>query len=113
MPDRPYLAGLANRVIDAARIYGYSVYVTTYAEGSAQGARTLLRNFNTTVSDGMILSISEVREARSQGFGRGLSAGLRGRAIRTTRRTTSPRMMFRRRVSPRNTCSTTVPRILR
>lgn len=29
----PYLAGLANRVIDAARIFGYSVYVTTYAEG--------------------------------------------------------------------------------
>ena len=32
----PYLAELANRVIDAARIYGYSVYITTYAEGSAQ-----------------------------------------------------------------------------
>ncbi|MDR3887310.1 MAG: LacI family DNA-binding transcriptional regulator [Bifidobacterium sp.] len=58
----PYLAELANRVIDAARIYGYSVYVTIYAEGSAQGARTLLRNFNTTVSDGMILSISEVEK---------------------------------------------------
>ena len=58
----PYLAELANRVIDAARIYGYSVYVTTYAEGSAQGAHTLLRNFNTTVSDGMILSISEVEK---------------------------------------------------
>ena len=58
----PYLAELANRVIDAARIYGYSVYITTYAEGSAQGARTLLRNFNTTVSDGMILSISEVED---------------------------------------------------
>ena len=40
----PYLAELANRVIDAARIYGYSVYITTYAEGSAQGARALLRN---------------------------------------------------------------------
>ena len=53
----PYLAELANRVIDAARIYGYSVYITTYAEGSAQGARALLRNFNATVSDGMILSI--------------------------------------------------------
>ena len=56
----PYLSELANRVIDAARGYGYSVYVTTYAEGSAQGAQSLLRNFNTTVSDGMILSISEV-----------------------------------------------------
>ena len=58
----PYLAELANRVIDAARIYGYSVYITTYAEGSAQGARALLRNFNATVSDGMILSISEVED---------------------------------------------------
>ena len=36
----PYLSELANRVIDAARGYGYSVYVTTYAEGSAQGARS-------------------------------------------------------------------------
>jgi len=58
----PYLAELANHVIDAARGHGYSVYVTTYAEGSAQGARSLLRNFNTTVSDGMILSISEVED---------------------------------------------------
>ena len=58
--DRPIPVELANRVIDAARGYGYSVYVTTYAEGSAQGAQSLLRNFNTTVSDGMILSISEV-----------------------------------------------------
>ena len=38
MPDRPYLAELANRVIDAARIYGYSVYVTTYAEGTSHGS---------------------------------------------------------------------------
>ena len=57
-----YLAELANRVIDAARQYDYSVYVTTYAEGSAKGARTLLENFNSTVSDGMILSMSEVED---------------------------------------------------
>ena len=56
----PYLAELANRTIEAARQRDYSVYVTTYAEGSAKGAQSLLRNFNTTVSDGMILSISEV-----------------------------------------------------
>ncbi|MBW3081170.1 LacI family DNA-binding transcriptional regulator [Bifidobacterium saguinibicoloris] len=56
----PYLAELANRVIDAARRQDYSVYVTTYAEGSAKGARNLLERFNTTVSDGMILSMSEV-----------------------------------------------------
>lgn len=56
----PYLAELANRVIDEARKREYSVYVTTYAEGSAKGARALLESFNTTVSDGMILSMSEV-----------------------------------------------------
>lgn len=56
----PYLAELANRVIDAARERDYSVYVTTYAEGSAKGARDLLERFNTTVSDGLILSMSEV-----------------------------------------------------
>ncbi|PWG66602.1 LacI family transcriptional regulator [Bifidobacterium callitrichidarum] len=56
----PYLADLANRIIDAARRHDYSVYVTTYAEGSAKGARDLLRKFNSTVSDGMILSMSEV-----------------------------------------------------
>ncbi|MCI1832975.1 MAG: LacI family transcriptional regulator [Bifidobacterium sp.] len=56
----PYLAELANRTIDAARQRDYSVYVTTYAEGSAQGAREILKSFNSTVSDGMILSMSEV-----------------------------------------------------
>jgi len=58
----PYLAELANRTIDAARQRDYSVYVTTYAEGSAKGARDLLKNFNSTVSDGMILSMSEVED---------------------------------------------------
>lgn len=58
----PYLAELANRVIDAARQRGYSVYVTTYEEGSAEGLHELLHGFNTTVSDGMILSLSEVAQ---------------------------------------------------
>lgn len=58
----PYLAELANRVIDAARQCHYSTYVTTYAEGSAQGLTDLLHGFNTTVADGMILSLSEVAE---------------------------------------------------
>ena len=48
----PYLAELANRTIDAARQRDYSVY----------GARDLLKNFNSTVSDGMILSMSEVED---------------------------------------------------
>ncbi|RYQ21115.1 LacI family transcriptional regulator [Bifidobacterium pseudolongum subsp. globosum] len=58
----PYLAELANRVIDSARLHGYSVYVTTYAEGNTEGLQELLRGFNTTVSDGMILSLSEVAQ---------------------------------------------------
>ena len=62
----PYLAELANRVIDAARQKDYSAYVTTYAEGSAQGAKKLLEDFNTTVSDGMILSMSEVEDFKPE-----------------------------------------------
>ncbi|PJM77160.1 LacI family DNA-binding transcriptional regulator [Bifidobacterium felsineum] len=58
----PYLAELANRVIDAARQHGYSVYVSTYEHGSSGSARDLLRSFNSTVSDGMILSMSEVED---------------------------------------------------
>lgn len=55
----PYLAELANRVIEQARTDGYLVYVVTYGGENAQGARELLREFNTTVSDGLILSMSE------------------------------------------------------
>ena len=47
----PYLAELANRTIEAARQRDYS-----------KGARDLLKNFNSTVSDGMILSMSEVED---------------------------------------------------
>ena len=107
------MAELANRVIDAARIYGYSVYITTYAEGSAQGARALLRNFNATVSDGMILSISEVEDLDPEDLDVDyplVCVGARsthGKADHVTPGAS------RRRVSPRNTCSTTVPRILR
>ncbi|MEK0308519.1 LacI family DNA-binding transcriptional regulator [Bifidobacterium favimelis] len=58
----PYLSELANRVIDSARLKGYAVYVSTYAEGSAKGARDLLRSFNNTISDGIILSMSELED---------------------------------------------------
>lgn len=60
MLSAPYLANLASAVIEAARSREYSVFVTTYAEGSATGARALLRSFNSTVSDGVILSMSEM-----------------------------------------------------
>jgi DNA-binding LacI/PurR family transcriptional regulator len=58
----PYLSQLANCVIEAARQKGYSVYVTTYAEGSAKGANVVLQSFNATVSDGVILSMSEIEK---------------------------------------------------
>lgn len=64
----PYLAELANRVIDEARKRDYSVYVTTYAEGSMCGARSILQHFNSTVSDGMILSMSEVEDIVPEGL---------------------------------------------
>lgn len=64
----PYLAELANRVIDEARKRDYSVYVTTYAEGSAKGARDVLQTFNPTVSDGVILSMSELEDISPEDF---------------------------------------------
>lgn len=55
-----YLAELADRTIDAARAQDYATYVTTYTEGTEQGARHLLERFNTTMADGLILSLGEV-----------------------------------------------------
>ena len=62
----PYLAELANRVIEQARSDDYLVYVVTYGGRNAQGARELLRDFNTTVSDGLILSMSEDESLTAQ-----------------------------------------------
>lgn len=64
----PYLAELANRVIDEARKRDYSVYVTTYAEGSAKGVQDVLHSFNPSVSDGIILSMSEVEDISPEDF---------------------------------------------
>ena len=103
----PYLAELANRVIDAARIYGYSVYVTTYAEGMPRRVpRALLRNFNATVSDGMILSHVRSRGPRSPRTWT-VDYPLVCVGARSTHRQGGPRHPGRRagaRVSPRNTC---------
>ena len=46
----PYLAELANRVIDEARLRNYSVYVTIVCRGFGAGAREPIENFNSTVS---------------------------------------------------------------
>ena len=102
----PYLAELANRVIDAARIYGYSVYVTTYAEGTSRGAASLLRNFNATVSDGMILSLSEMEDLTPEDLSVIFRWFAWARDSRITRRTTSHRTTCKARVSPRNICLT-------
>ena len=104
MPDRPYLGGLANRVIDIARIYDYSVYVTTYAEGTSRGAASLLRNFNATVSDGMILSLSEMEDLTPKTCLWIFRWFAWARDSRITRRTTSHRTTCKARVSPRNIC---------
>ena len=99
----PYLAELANRTIEAARQRDYSVYVTTYAEGSAQGAQSLLRNFNTTVSDGMILSISEVENLEAADLDVDYPLVC---VPHTAKPTTLPPTIFRKPDSQPNTCST-------
>lgn len=76
----PYLAELANRVIDAARIYGYSVYVTTYAEGTSHGVTSLLRNFNSTFGRHDPVTVRNGGPYPRRLVG-GLSAGMRGRAF--------------------------------
>lgn len=66
--DAPYLGNLAGVVINAAREHDYAVYVTTYAEGTAVGARSILESFNNTVTDGVILSMSELEDFRKNDF---------------------------------------------
>ena len=57
----PYLAELADHVIDAARKRSYSVYAITY-DGSDTDARRVLGSFNNTISDGIIMSLPEGSE---------------------------------------------------
>lgn len=57
----PYLAELADYVIDAARKRSYSVYAITY-DGSDTAARRVLESFNNTISDGIIMSLPEGSE---------------------------------------------------
>ncbi len=64
----PYLAQLVDRVIEAARPRGYSVYVVTYAPGTASGVRELFKANNATVSDGMILSLAEEEDLSPRDF---------------------------------------------
>ncbi|WP_348519445.1 substrate-binding domain-containing protein [Bifidobacterium sp. ESL0732] len=65
---QPYLGQLADRVIGEARKRDYSVYVTAYAEGSPGGAREVLQSFDPAVSDGIILSLSELEDISPDNF---------------------------------------------
>ena len=54
-----YLAELAEAVIEAARELDLVVYVTTYPDDGLRGSRTYLEQFNSQLSDGLLLSLAE------------------------------------------------------
>lgn len=54
-----YLGELAEAVIEAARRRDLVVYVTTYPDDGAHGCRTYLQQFNSQLSDGLLLSMPE------------------------------------------------------
>ncbi|HMR50168.1 MAG TPA: LacI family DNA-binding transcriptional regulator [Arachnia sp.] len=55
----PYLAELAEAVIQVARPHGQEVYVTTYPDDGTHGMLRCLEHFNPHLSDGLLLSMSE------------------------------------------------------
>jgi LacI family repressor for deo operon, udp, cdd, tsx, nupC, and nupG len=54
-----YLAELAEAVVQTARDMDFVVYVTTYPDDGISGSRRLLRQFNSQLTDGLLLSLSE------------------------------------------------------
>lgn len=54
-----YLAELAEAVIEEARNLDLVVYVTTYPDDGVSGSRNYLRQFNSQLSDGLLLSMAE------------------------------------------------------
>ncbi|MCJ1695855.1 LacI family transcriptional regulator [Rathayibacter caricis] len=54
-----YLAELAEVVVDTARRRDLVVYVTTYPDEGRTGSRRLLQQFNSQLTDGLLLSLSE------------------------------------------------------
>jgi len=54
-----YLAELAEAVVETARDMNLVVYVTTYPDDGATGSHRLLRQFNSQLTDGLLLSLSE------------------------------------------------------
>lgn len=64
----PYLAELAESVIDAARKHGYTVFTRTYATDTPADARALMRDFNDSLSNGLIISLDETTHFRPKDF---------------------------------------------
>jgi LacI family repressor for deo operon, udp, cdd, tsx, nupC, and nupG len=54
-----YLAELAEAVVEIARDMNLVVYVTRYPDDGGTGSRQFLREFNTQLTDGLLLSLSE------------------------------------------------------
>jgi LacI family repressor for deo operon, udp, cdd, tsx, nupC, and nupG len=54
-----YLAELAEAVVEIARDMDLVVYVTRYPDDGGTGSRQFLREFNTQLTDGLLLSLSE------------------------------------------------------
>ncbi|WP_402843219.1 LacI family DNA-binding transcriptional regulator [Microbacterium sp. GXS0129] len=56
----PYLAELAENVVEAARARGLTAYVTTFGEGfGPMTSRAYLEQFNVHFADGLLLSMAE------------------------------------------------------
>ncbi|MWB99507.1 LacI family DNA-binding transcriptional regulator [Agromyces seonyuensis] len=55
----PYLAELAEEVVEAARAHDLVVYVTTFPDDGLRGMRDYLDQFNPNLSDGLLLSLPE------------------------------------------------------
>jgi LacI family repressor for deo operon, udp, cdd, tsx, nupC, and nupG len=54
-----YLAELAESVVETARDMNLVVYVTKYPDDGMNGSHRFLRQFNTQLTDGLLLSLSE------------------------------------------------------
>lgn len=54
-----YLAELAEAVVETARDMSLAVYVTTYPDDGGDGSHRLLQEFNSQLTDGLLLSLSE------------------------------------------------------
>lgn len=68
MLTAPYLAELAEAVIAAAHRHNYTVLIRTYGVGTPSDARALLRDFNDSLSDGLLISLDETTRFKPRDF---------------------------------------------